>query len=129
MDLLGGDAEESPGPGPAPLEILDHLDLINDGDLVSLVKVGHLDSARHVIRGLLLGPRILPLLARHLNTSRKSSHFDETIKIWISSQNEEETRENRKSELYCLNHPRSQSTPRSLVLLKTSTASNLRGPQ
>ena len=39
VNLVGGDAEKGPGPGPAPLEVLDHLDLVDDGDLVGLVEV------------------------------------------------------------------------------------------
>ena len=70
VDLLGGDAEEGPGPGPAPLEVLDHLDLVDDGDLVGLVEVGHLDGARHVLGRLLLGPGVLPLFASHLTIGR-----------------------------------------------------------
>ena len=72
VDLLGGDAEECPGPGPAPLEVLDHLDLVDDGDLVGLVEVGHLDGARHVLRRLLLRPSVLALLASHLNVGHRA---------------------------------------------------------
>ena len=52
MDLVGGHALESAGPGPAARLVADHLDLVDDRHVAALAHVDHLDGARQVLRAL-----------------------------------------------------------------------------
>ena len=65
MYLLCGRSKQSPRPRPTALKVLQHLDLIDNCDLIVLIEVGHLHGACDVTARFAVFSDVLSLFAGH----------------------------------------------------------------